>query len=299
MEIYQLRYFVAAAEAGNFTAAAQRVHVAQPSLSQQIKKLEEELGQPLFDRIGRRAQLTDAGRTFYHRALRILQEVDDAARAVREAADAPTVRFGLIPSLGPYLVPDLMPRLRQKLPEAQVEVHEDFRSVLIEQILAGRIDAAVITMPPDIADLEVRPLFKEPLLVVMPQDHRLATKAKLYSNDLDGEPLVLLGDLSSLALQTRRFFGDQHVHFDISCRCAQVKTVKALVAAKLGLAILPKMAAGRDGIPGLVYRRLEEPGPQRELVFVRHQRRFLGRGEEVLFATLVEVCRERYAAAPN
>ena len=85
MEIYQLRYFVAAAEAGSFTAAAKRNHVSQPSLSQQIKRLEDELGHRLFDRLGRRVELTQAGHTFYERSLRILQEVDDASRAVREA----------------------------------------------------------------------------------------------------------------------------------------------------------------------------------------------------------------------
>ncbi len=294
MEVYQLKYFVAAAESGNFTAAARRVNVAQPSLSQQIKKLEEELGQRLFDRLGRRAQLTEAGRTFYERALRILQEVDDAKRAVRDASGAASVRIGVIPSVAPYLIPDLMPRLRQALPDAHVEVHEDFRSYLIEQILAGKLDAAVITMPPDTPNLEIEPLFSEPLLAVVPHGHRLAGKANLYSTDLEGERLVLLGDSSSLALQTQRFFGDNRVSVEISCRCAQVKTVKALVAAGLGLAILPQMAAGRDGIAGLVYRELNDPGPRRELVLVRHQQRFHGRAEEAFRTTLRELCAERY-----
>jgi len=294
MEVHQLRYFVAVAETGNFTAAARRSHVAQPSLSQQIKKLEDELGHRLFDRLGRRAQLTDAGRTFLERARRILQDIDDATRAVREESGGATIRFGVIPSVAPYLVPDLMPRIRQRLPEAQVEVFEDFRSYLIEQVLAGKLDTAMVTMPPDNPDLEIESLFTEPLLAVMPDKHPLATKAKLQSTDLEGQRLVLLGDSSSLSLQTQRFFGDQQVHVAVSCRCAQVKTVKALVASGLGLAILPKMAAGRDGIPGLVYRELLEPGPRRELVLVRHRRRFHGRSEDVFAGILRELCKERY-----
>jgi LysR family transcriptional regulator, hydrogen peroxide-inducible genes activator len=297
MEIYQLRYFVTAAEMGNFTAAARRNNVSQPSLSQQIKNLEDELGHRLFDRLGRRAQLTDPGRTFLERARRILQEVDDASRAVRDTSGSGTVRFGVIPSVAPYLLPELMPRLRQSLPDVVVEVFEDFRTYLIEQVLAGKLDAAIVTMPPDTPKLAIEPLFTEPLLAVMPEKHRLAGKTDLNSADLEGQRLVLLGDSSSLSLQTQRFFGDQHVHVDVSCRCAQVKTAKVLVAAGLGLAILPKMAAGRDGIPGLVYRELTDPGPRRELVLVRHQQRFHGRAEETFRSTLRDLCVERYGAA--
>jgi LysR family transcriptional regulator, hydrogen peroxide-inducible genes activator len=298
MEIYQLRYFVAVAEAGNFTAAARRSNISQPSLSQQIKNLEDELGHRLFDRLGRRAQLTDPGRAFLERTRRILQEVDDAARAVRESSGGGTVRFGVIPSVAPYLLPDLMPRIRERLPDTRVEVLEDFRSYLIEQVLAGKLDAAIVTMPPDTPKLTIEPLFSEPLLAVMPDKHKLAHKIDLSSSDLEGERLVLLGDSSSLALQTQRFFGDNRVHVEVSCRCAQVKTVKALVAAGLGIAVLPKMAAGRDGIPGLVYRELSDPGPRRELVLVRHQQRFHSRAEETFRTLVQECCTERYGPPP-
>lgn len=294
MEIYQLRYFVAAAEAGNFTAAARQSNVSQPSLSQQIKSLEEELGHKLFDRLGRGAQLTQAGHTFLERARSILREVDDAVRAVSDSSGSGLLRFGVIPSVAPYLLPDLMPRIRQRLPDSRVEVLEDFRTFLIDQVLEGKLDAAVVTMPPVTAKLEIEPLIREPLLVVMPDKHPLAGKGRLDPADLDGQRLVLLGDSSSLSLQTQRFFGERHVTIEVSCRCAQVKTVKALVAAGLGLAILPKMAAGRDGIPGLVYRELSDPGPTREIVLVRHHQRFHGRVEETFRSVLHELIADRY-----
>lgn len=294
MELHQLRYFFAVAESGNFTAAARKCHVAQPSLSQQIKKLEDELGRTLFDRLGRRAELTEAGRTFMSRAQRILQDVDDAKRAVHDGAGESILRFGVIPSTAPYVLPELLPRLRESMPDTKFEVLEDFRTYLIEQILAGKLDAAIVTMPPDRPHLEIEPLFNEPLLAVMPDKHALAAKTNLRPSDLEGQHLVLLGDSSSLSLQTQRFFGDNDVAVEISCRCAQVKTVKALVAAGLGIAILPKMAAGRDGIPGLVYRELTDPSPRRELVLVRHQQRFHGRAEETFRTALREFCAERY-----
>lgn len=292
MEMHQLRYFVAVAETGNFTRAAKRCFVAQPSLSQQILKLEEELGQPLFDRLGRRAELTPAGRAFAARARRILLDVDDAARAVREESGGGRVRLGMVPSVAPYLLPELLPRLAETVPDLQLEVFEDFRTYLVEQIVLGNIDGAVLSLPPEGQVLEQELLFSEPLLVAMPKAHSFASKTDLALRDLAGQPFIMLGDSSSLALQTRRFFGDHDLGLTVVGRCAQVKTLKTLVAAGLGLAIVPKMAAGRDKVPGIVYRELVDAHPRRELMFVRHAERFHGRTEEAVVEALRAVSRE-------
>jgi LysR family hydrogen peroxide-inducible transcriptional activator len=297
MEMHQLRYFVAVAETGNFTRAAKQCFVSQPSLSQQIQKLEEELGQPLLDRLGRRAELTAAGRAFFERARRILLEVEDAARVVREESGTGRLRFGVIPSVAPYVVPELLPRLHERLPETRIDVFEDFRARLIDEVVAGKIDAALATMTPENPAIESEPLLSEPLLVAMKSNHPLAEKRDLKSSDLTGQRLILLGDSSSLALQTRRFFGDHHIDLEITSRCAQVKTVKLLIAAGLGMAILPKMAAGRDNVPGLVYRALADANPHRELVLVRHRQRYHGRAEETFAEVLRELLAERAKAA--
>lgn len=294
MEMHQLRYFVAVADSGNFTRAARQCFVSQPSLSQQIQKLEDELGHRLFDRLGRRAQLTPAGHAFLERARRVLFDVEDAARAVREQAGDGRLRLGAVPSVAPYLLPELLPELQQRAPNISFEIYEDFRSYLIEEIEGGQLDAAVLSLPPAGKKLEIVPLFSEPLLVTMPKDHPLAAQAALRSTDLAGQKLVLLGDSSSLALQTKRFFGDNHIDVAVACRCAQVKTVKALVAAGVGLAILPKMAAGRDNVPGLVYRELTDASPRREIVLVRHPLRFHGKTEELLLETLQTLGREKF-----
>ncbi len=298
MEMHQLRYFVAVAETGNFTRAAKRCFVSQPSLSQQIQKLEEELGQPLFDRLGRRAELTPAGRAFVSRARRILLDVEDAARAVREQSGGGRVRIGLVPSVAPYLLPELLPKMAELVPEAEIEVFEDFRTYLVEQIIRGNLDAAVLSLPPDDRSIEAELLIAEPLLVAMPRGHSFAGKPDLSLRDLAGQPFIMLGDSSSLALQTRRFFGDHDLGLSVVARCAQVKTLKTLVAAGIGLAIVPRMAVGRDKVPGIVYREMADAHPRRELMLVRHAERFHGRTEEAVADVLRKVCREVFGATP-
>jgi len=292
MEVHQLRYFVSAAEVGNFTQAAKRCYVSQPSLSQQILKLEDELGQKLFDRLGRRVQLTAAGLVFFERAQRILIEIDDAARAVRDESGTGRVRFGIVPSIAPYVLPELLQKLHEQLPESRVDVHEDFRSLLLEQVTSGDLDAVILTLPPASPNIEIELLYSEPLLAAIPAEHPLATKPRLTPRDLDGQRLVLLGDASSLALQTRRFFGDHRINVEVVCRCAQVWTVKTLVAAGVGLAILPEMAA--DIVhEGVIYRELSGLVPRREIVLVRNTQRFRGRMEEAWVQLLRDYFAER------
>jgi LysR family hydrogen peroxide-inducible transcriptional activator len=290
MELHQLRYFVAAAEAGNFTQAAVRSHISQPSLSQQIIKLEGELGQKLFNRLGRRVQLTPAGQTFFDRARRILSEVDDATRAVRDESGAGNLRFGVIPTVAPYVLPTMMRKIRERLPDTHVEVVEDFGAKILAQVGEGDLDAVIVTLPPAWPNIEIELLYKEPLLAALPEKHPLAAKSQLMPRDMEGQSLVLLGDSSSLGLQTRRFFGDHRINVEVACRCAQVQTVKTLVAAGIGLAIVPEMAADVPH-PGVVFRELSGVVPQREIVLVRNVQRFRGRAEE----TWLEIVREHFA----
>lgn len=290
MEIHQLKYFVTAAEVGNFTQAAKRCHVSQPSLSQQILKLEDELGQRLFDRLGRRVQLTAAGLLFFERAQRVLVELEDAARAVRDEGGTGRIRFGIVPSIAPYVLPELLSKVHERLPESRIDVHEDFRTFLLEQVAAGELDGVILTLPPAWPNIEIELLYSEPLLAAIPEGHPLATQARLTPRDLDGQRLVLLGDASSLALQTRRFFGDHRINVEVVCRCAQVWTVKTLVAAGIGLAILPQMAA-EIAHEGVIYRELSGVVPKREIVLVRNSQRFHSRIEEAW----IQIVREYFA----
>src|SRR6204780_1524591 len=148
MELSQLRYVLAVAEAGNFTRAAARSNIAQPSLSQQVINLEKELGHKLFHRLGRKAVLTEAGKAFLERARRILFEVEDATK---ELSDHPSlerrITVGAIPTLAPYLLPDLIPRCRERFPNLQVNIREDFKATLIRELREGDLDLAIVALP--------------------------------------------------------------------------------------------------------------------------------------------------------
>src|SRR5262245_38650776 len=144
MELHQLRYFVAVAQTGNFSRAAERCHVSQPSLSQQIQKLERGLKQPLFHRLGRRAVLTDAGRTLLDRALAILAGVDDAERRLRSGDDAHGGRLsiGAIPTIAPYVLPPTLERFADHSPHAELIVREDVTAQVVPAVVEGELDLA-------------------------------------------------------------------------------------------------------------------------------------------------------------
>src|SRR3954469_17486195 len=164
MELHQLRYFVAVAETGNFTRAAERSNVSQPSLSQQILNLESEIGHKLFHRLGRKAVLTEAGGTFIERARRILFEVENAAK---ELSDSPSldrrITVGAVPTIMPYLLAPLIAECHAKHPNLLIHAREDFRPSLVRAVIEGELDLAVVTLPVKDPRLSIEPLLTEPL----------------------------------------------------------------------------------------------------------------------------------------
>src|SRR5262245_8887804 len=149
MELNQLRYFVAVAELSSFTKAAARCGVAQPSLSQQIQKLERELGQQLLDRFGRRIRLTEAGEAFYGRATAALDAIDDARTSVQNSHDwqTGTITIGAIHTIAPYLLPDIVQRLTKRFPQAHVIVKEQLTEELVADCLGGELDVGIVALP--------------------------------------------------------------------------------------------------------------------------------------------------------
>jgi LysR family hydrogen peroxide-inducible transcriptional activator len=297
MELSQLRYVLAVAEAGNFTRAAAQANVAQPSLSQQIIKLERELGHKLFHRLGRKAVLTEAGTAFVERARRILFEVEDATK---ELGDSPSferkITVGAIPTLAPYLLPGLITRCRRRHPNLQVDIREDFKATLIGEMLEGELDLALVALPVVEASIQVEVLWREPLLLAVAKDHPLAVKKGVTAADLARETFILLGSSSSLAAQVRRFCGDHHFEPRIGSRCAQVSTVKALVATGAGISILPAGARSGEDRDELAYVALSDAEPFREIAVLKHMQRYQSRGAEQFLALVREGPQE--AAAP-
>lgn len=274
MELHRLRYFVAVAETGGFTRAAAREGVTQPSLSQQILELEKELDTSLFDRLGRKVVLTAAGEQLLPYARSVLASVADAERAVRGGVGG-ELRAGAIPTVAPYLLPEVTRRFVADHPETRLRLLEDRTERLLEALRAGELDVGVMALPVLDDKLHVEKLFTEPLVVAVPAGHRLAAKEVVRFGDLSEEPFLLLDDLHC--------FGDQVLslcrrggRFEprVACKGEQIGTLLALVSGGVGVTVVPRMAALAEPSKTREYRPLAGPAPTRTLCAVWHKHRY-------------------------
>jgi LysR family hydrogen peroxide-inducible transcriptional activator len=279
MEMHQLRYVVAIARAGNFSRAAEQCHVAQPSLSQQIQKLEAELGERLFDRLKREARLTAHGEAFLPRAVRILEEVDAARREASEAQELSrgVLTVGVLPTIAPYLLPEVLVGFTDKFPGVEIVVQEDTTARLLKLAHACEIDFALASQPIVDERLEVRELMVEELRLALPPGHLLARKRNIAPADLKGERLIVMKEGHCLGDQVLGFCDRRDVKAHISFRSAQLETIQALVCSGLGLSLIPAMAArgNREDLPE--YRSMQSPRPERKIVAFWPKQRPLGR----------------------
>lgn len=273
MELHQLRYFVAAAETLSVTRAAERCRVAQPSLSQQIARLERSIGARLFDRLGRGIALTDAGRALLPRARRILAEVRDAeANVQREAEEgsggAAALAVGAIPTVAPYILPAAVKALRADHPECEPSIREAFTQDLVGLVLENQLDCAVTSTPIDDDRLNVQVLAHEELVVAMPASHALAGRGQIGWADLRSEPVVTLDEMHCLGRQIRGFCSVRSSASRVVCRTTQLATIFELVALGLGVSIVPAMAARHHGTRRWRYAHLSQHKPIRQIAMV-------------------------------
>jgi LysR family hydrogen peroxide-inducible transcriptional activator len=276
MELHQLRYFVAVAQAGNFSRAAEKCHVSQPSLSQQIQKLERWLKQPLFHRLGRKAVLTDAGRLLLDRATSILAGVEDAERRLRAGDDTRGGRLavGAIPTIAPYVLPPVLEGFTRRFPQAELIVREDVTAALVPALVEGELDLALAALPIDDPHLETEELLSETLLLAVPAGHPLARRRKASVRDLAGERFILLGDMHCLGEQVVTFCRANECQPFIACKSAQIGTIQQLIGLGQGISLLPEMARKADASGRVVYRPLSDPQPQRTIAVLRHRHYF-------------------------
>jgi LysR family hydrogen peroxide-inducible transcriptional activator len=294
MEMHQLRYVVAVARAGNFSRAAEQCHVSQPSLSQQIQKLEEELGERLFDRMKREAKLTAHGEAFLPRALKILEEVDLARR---EASDARSllrgrVIVGVLPTIAPYLLPAVLGDFAKRFPSVEIVAQEETTALLLKLANACEIDFAVASRPIQDRRMEVQDLFTEELRLALPPRHSLTRKRTVRLADLEKEPFIVMKEGHCLGDQVLNFCERRDLKPTISFRTAQLETIQALVHAGAGISLVPAMAARkkRAGLPE--YRSLVSPKPERKIVAIWPKQRPLSRAANELLKQIIAKSKE-------
>ena len=288
VSIRALGYLVALAEEKHFGRAAEHCHVSQPTLSAQIKKLEEQLEVRLVERSQRRVMLTDIGEEIVNRARRVLREVDAVCEIARSHQDplSGELRIGLIPTVGPYLLPIISPPLRKMLPRLRLFLLEHQTVDLLAALDEGDVDLAILALPIDQEGLEIESLYSESFLAALPAGHSLSQRPHLKVSDLDGETLLLLADGHCLRDQALEVCGKIDVHEPQDFRATSLETLRQMVASGLGVTLLPQLATERPygRTPGLVVRPLRHPVPGRTVAGV--WRRTSPRG-----ATIREICR--------
>jgi LysR family hydrogen peroxide-inducible transcriptional activator len=244
MNLRDLRYLVALADSRHFGRAAKACHVSQPTLSAQIKKLEDTLGVALVERQPRNVALTEAGAEVVARARRALLEVEAMTEVARRARDplSGTLRLGLIPTLAPYLLPLAAARLRRELPRLKIMLYEYQTSELIRRLELGELDMAVLALGADLDAFAQRELFEESFLVALPVGHRLAGRSQLKPEDLEGETLLLLEDGHCLRDQALAVCGTAGVHEAHDFRATSLETLRQMVGSGAGITLLPQLA---------------------------------------------------------
>ena len=244
MNLRDLRYFVALAEHRHFGRAAQASFVSQPTLSTQIKKLEEELGVALVERTPRKVLLTEAGKEIVQRAREVLTEIEQIRAIARRTLDpeSGTLRLGIFPTLGPYLLPHVVPQISARFPRLELLLIEEKTELLLKQMREGRLDTVVLALPVHDDQLHAEFLFDEPFVLAVPEQHEFARRKTLRMDDLADQSLLLLEDghcLRDQALEVCELSGaGERAGF----RATSLETLRQMVAANVGITLLPTLS---------------------------------------------------------
>lgn len=304
MELSQLRYIVAVADAGSFTAAAQKLGLSQPSLSLGVKRLEDEIGHPLFDRLTRKVIPTEAGTLLIETARRVFAELEQAQTEIRELRGEVNgvLRVGTIPTIGPFMLPRLMEQFAAEFPDVQVHVFETVTDRVLQMLDAGEIDVALTSVLQERSGIHVETVASEELVAIVPKDHRLAGTEPVRWERLEQEKFLVLGGEHCLAEQMSRFCRKNRVTGRTVLEGAQLATIAALVERGLGVSLVPALMA-RGHYPGCWFGRVSEPRPERPICLawsILRYRSKAGRAFiEAARRTINEMLAEPIAAEPS
>src|SRR3954464_12293297 len=283
MNLRDLRYLVAVADTRHFGRAAQRCHVSQPTLSAQIKKLENYLGVQLIERHPRRVSLTETGAKIVPLARRMIEESDEIVSLARNEHDplAGRLNVALIPTIGPYLLPLVTRQLRKQLPRLKLMLYEYQTGSLLEKLRAGDVDVGVLALPVSLEGLESRELYVEPFTLAVPNTSPIAKKSHVKLEDIADETLLLLEDGHCLRDQALDVCSRIDVRESDDYRATSLETLRQMVAAGLGVTLLPELATrGPFGSgQGLAVKSFSKPVPSRTVGAV--WRRSRTRGEAI------------------
>ena len=274
MTLTELRYIVAVARERHFGRAAEACFVSQPSLSLAVKKLEEELDVKLFERGGTEVGVTPLGEAIVRQAQVVIEQaaaIKEIAKSGKDPLSGP-LKLGIIYTIGPYLLPDLVRQAIERTPQMPLMLQEHFTVKLLEMLRTGEIDCAILAEPFPDAGLAIAPLYDEPFMVAVPRAHPLATREHISSEELKRETMLLLGtghcfrdQVLEVCPEFARFSSDAD-GIRKSFEGSSLETIKHMVASGMGVTVVPQLGVPKGPQPHVAYLKFEPPVPTRRVV---------------------------------
>jgi len=291
MEFQQLRYFIEVVKNENFTTAAARCHVTQPTLSHQIKKLEEELGERLFQRNNRMVRPTEFGKRLYPKAMEILEgirQLHEESHAFQDTIQG-SLRVGAIPTIAPYYLPRLLKKSHETYPHLNFEIFEEPTHRILDSLRRGRIDLAILSRPlDDESEWVFRDVFEDEILATLPHWHPLADEESLDLTLLGSEPMVLMQEAHCLSQQTLRFCERQGITPKVAIESSQLDTVIGMVEAGMGVSFTPEMAIDHFQNREVKFLNVDPFPITRPISLIWHRQRKLVRSEQAFIDLVLE-----------
>lgn len=269
MNIRDLKYLVAVAECRHFGHAAELCHVSQPTLSTQLKKLEDTLDVVLIERTNRQVVLSAVGEKIVAQAKRVLREVDELNRIAQQHRDpfGGDLRLGVIPTVAPYLLPRILGPIRKQFPKLRIQLNEGQTADITARLRAGELDAVILALPLVDDQTEVRPLYREPFYFTTSTQHALANRKQVTERDLASEQMLLLEDGHCLRDQALSVCESAGAVENTNFRATSLETLRQMVRANVGTTLMPELAITRT--QGIRYIPFSRPGraeaPHREI----------------------------------
>ena len=274
MTLTELRYIVAVARERHFGRAAEACFVAQPTLSVAVKKLEEELDVKLFERGSNEVSVTPLGEEIIRQAQSVLEQAQAIKEIAKRGKDplAGPLRLGVIYTIGPYLLPELVRTAIAQVPQMPLMLQENFTVKLLEMLRAGELDCAILAEPFADTNLAIAPLYDEPFQVAVPRTHHLASHVRIQAEELKRETMLLLGSghcfrdhVLDVCPEYARFSSDAE-GIRKSFEGSSLETIKHMVAAGMGVTVVPRLSVPAEPHPHIAYVPFEEPVPSRRVV---------------------------------
>jgi len=276
MTLTQLRYIVAVARAKHFGRAAEACFVSQPTLSVSIKKLEEELGVRIFERGANEVSVTPLGDEIVRQAQSVIEQaagIKEIAKRHKDPLTGP-LRLGVIYTIGPYLLPDLVRQAIERVPQMPLMLQENFTAKLLDMLRTGELDCAIMAEPFPDTGLAVAPLYDEPFMVAVPKAHPLAKRKAISADELKQEKMLLLGTghcfrdhVLEVCPEYARFASDAE-GMRKTFEGSSLETIKYMVASGMGVTVVPQLSVPNDAQPHIKYIPFTKPAPTRRVVLV-------------------------------